>query len=72
MHGIRLSNEKIQTKQKGPQKSSDNICSLQFVDRIPTKANSLPTMHMGNDTKRRKTRDPLFKYLLLANKTRAE
>ena len=28
-------------------KSSDMICSLHFVDGIPTKANPLPTMHMG-------------------------
>ena len=53
-------------------KSSYRICSLHFVDGILTKANPLPTMHMGYDTKRLKTRCPLFKYPLPAKKTRAE
>ena len=34
--------------------SSDKICSLHFVDGIPTKGNPLPTMHIGYDTKRKK------------------
>ena len=53
-------------------KSSDRICSLHFVDGIPTKANPLPTMHIGFDTKRQKTRSPLFKQPLPRKKTRAE
>ena len=53
-------------------KSSDRTCSLHFVDGIPTKANPLPTMHLGYDTKRQKNRRPLFKYPLPTKKTRAE
>ena len=43
-----------------------------FVDGIPTKVNPLPTMHVGYDTKIQKTRRPLFKHRLLANKIQAE
>ena len=53
-------------------KCSDRICSYHFVDGIPTKANPLLTMHMGYDTKRQKTRRPLFKHPLLTKKTLAE
>ena len=53
-------------------KSSNRTCSLQFVDGIPTKANLLPIMHMGLDTKRQKTRHPLFKHPLPAMKTRVQ
>ena len=59
-------------KNKMDPKNSDRICSLRFVDGIPTKANPLPTMHMGYDTRRQKTRRPLFKHSLPAKKTRAE
>ena len=72
MHGFRrLSSEKIETEQCGP-KNSDRICSLHFVDGIPTKANPLSTMHMDYDTKRQKTRRPLFKHPLPVKKTRVE
>ena len=53
-------------------KSSDRICSLHFVDGMPTKVNLLPTMHMGYDTKRQKTRLPFFEHPLPAKKTRVE
>ena len=53
-------------------KSSDRICSLHFVDEIPIKANPLPTMNMGYDTKGQKFRHPLFKHPLPAKKTQAE
>ena len=53
-------------------KSCNRICSIHFVHGIPTKANTLPTMHIGYDTKRQKTRRPLFKHTLRAKKTRAE
>ena len=49
-------------------KSSDTICSFHILDGIPTKANSLPTVHMGYDTKRQKTWRPLFKHPLPAKK----
>ena len=52
MHGFRLSNEKIQREQNEPKNAvSHRICSLHFVDGIPTKPNPLSTMHMGYDTK---------------------
>ena len=70
MNGFKLSNEKIQTK--STPKSSDRICSLHFVDGIPTEANPLPTMHMGYDTKRQKRRRCLFKHPLPAKKTRTK
>ena len=37
---------------------------------MPTKVNLLPTMHMGYDTKRQKTRLPFFEHPLPAKKTR--
>ena len=46
-------------KTKWIPKSSDRICSLLPIDGISTKANPLPTMHMGYDTKRQKF-DALF------------
>ena len=49
MNGFKLSNEKIQTK--STPKSSDRICSLHFVDGIPTKANPLPTMKILKNIK---------------------
>ena len=39
---------------------------------MPTKVNLLPTMHMGYDTKRQKTRLPFFEHPLPAKKTRVE
>ena len=45
---------------------------MQFVDGIPTKGNPLPSMHMGYDVKRQKTRRLLFKHPLPAKKTRVE
>ena len=69
---IQAPNQKNPNRTKWIPKSSDRICSLHFVDGIPTKANPLPTMHMGYDTKRQKTRRPLFKHPLPAKKTRVE
>ena len=53
-------------------KSSDRICSLHFVDGLPTKVNPLPTVHKGYDTKRQNNRRPLIKHPLRAKKARAE
>ena len=55
-------------RRKWTPKRSDRNCSLHFVDGIPAKANPLPTMHMGYDTKRQKTRRPLFKHPLPAKR----
>ena len=72
MHGFRrLSSEKIETEQCGP-KNSDRICSLHFVDGIPTKANPLPTIHVGYNTKREKARHSLLKHPLPAKKIRVK
>ena len=70
MHGLRLTKNPNRTK--WTPKRSHRICSLHFVDGIPTKANPLSTMHMDYDTKRQKTRRPLFKHPLPVKKTRVE
>ena len=57
------------SRTKWTPKTSDRICSLHFVDGIPTKENPSPTMHMDYDTKRHKTRCPHFKHPLPAKKT---
>ena len=59
-------------KTKWIPKISDRICAFHLPDGIPTKANPLSIMHMGYDTKRQKTRRPLFKHSLPAKKTREE
>ena len=53
-------------------KSSDRICLLHFVDRIPTKANPLPSIRMGYDRKGQKTWRPLFEHPLPAKKRRVK
>ena len=53
-------------------KISNRICSLHFVDWIPTKANPLPTMHMGYHTKNQKIWRLFCKHPLPARKTQAE
>ena len=40
-------------------KNGNRICSLHFVDGIPTKANPLPVMRMGYNTKWQKAWRPL-------------
>ena len=49
-----LKRENTNTTECTP-KSSDRICSLHFVDGVPTKAKRLSTMHMDYNTKRQKT-----------------
>ena len=49
-------------------KNNDRICSLYFVDGIPTKTNPFLTMHLGYDRKRQKNRRSLFKHPLPAKK----
>ena len=40
-------------RKKWMPRNTDRICSLYFVDGIPSKAN--PLMHLGYNTKRQKT-----------------
>ena len=63
MNGFRLSNEKIQIEQNGPQ-NSDRIYSLHFADGTPNKANPSSIMHMGYDTKREKNSALSFQTLI--------
>ena len=41
-------------------KCRDSICSLHFVDGIPTKANPLLIMHMDYDTQKKTNLMPSF------------
>ena len=51
---------------KWTSRNSDRICLLNVENGIPTKANSLPTIYMGFDTKGQKTQRLLFKHPLPA------
>ena len=42
-------------------KNSDRVCSIHFIDGIPTAANPVPTLHLGYEKEVPKSRRELFR-----------